>query len=303
MGACRRWSIAVLVAVVACRCAVAEGSPASSLGVFEKNAARKFNAVISDTANSPVGVTICRRLRSCAVTGLKCFRETGAHGAITYEVIEDRPGELFVSEIATRPAIRRQGRLNSRRRAQAPGFASRKRARCATVNLSFVARYIFGHAGSDRRLSARPRKKLGRTGRATGLDRMFTARAVGAATGAAAAARFYRHRGWGRRDQNLGEQAWRLAFFRRDRTRSIASLAAKAGFKISSPAARLGDVGGAVWPTARGPFVRLRRRTVLAATINHAKPFDPVALHARALTSIAPTLYTGPRPHRPAPLA
>ena len=156
-------SIAVLVAVVAVIGALLPKAHRASRWVVLKKTPREVYAVISDTANAPGWRHDLQKVEVLPpVHGLKCFRETGAHGAITYEVIEDRPGELFVSKIADEN-LPFGGQWTFEFASAGAGTRLRltEEGEVRNVIFRFVARYIFGHAASIEGYLRNLGKKLG----------------------------------------------------------------------------------------------------------------------------------------------
>jgi Polyketide cyclase / dehydrase and lipid transport len=156
-------SIAVLVAVVAVIGALLPKAHRASRWVVLKKTPREVYAVISDTANAPGWRHDLQKVEDLPpVHGLKCFRETGAHGVITYVVLEDRPGELFVSKIADEN-LPFGGQWTFEFAPAGAGTRLRltEEGEVRNVIFRFVARHIFGHAASIEGYLRDLGKKLG----------------------------------------------------------------------------------------------------------------------------------------------
>ena len=77
-----------------------------------------------------------------------CYRETTNHGAITYRVLEDRPGEKLVTEIADKNLPFGGTWTFEFAETGANGSGSvriTERGEVKNVIFRFVARFVFGH--------------------------------------------------------------------------------------------------------------------------------------------------------------
>lgn len=156
-------SLALLVVVVAVVGALLPKAHRASRWVVLKKSPREVYAVISDSANAPAWRRGLQKVETLPPeNGLKRFRETSAHGAITYVVLEDRPGERFVSKIADEN-LPFGGQWTFEFAPDGAGTKLRitEDGEVRNVIFRFMARYAFGYASSIEGYLRDLGKKLG----------------------------------------------------------------------------------------------------------------------------------------------
>ena len=142
--------IAVVVVLVAVAAIIGSRLPASheALRSVVVNASPSaVYAVLTDVANAASWRRELQRVDVLGVTdGHLRFREHGAHGAVTYEVVKEEPARLLVTEIVDRDL----GYSGSWTYTLAPeGNATRltitERGVVSNIFFRFMSRYVFGH--------------------------------------------------------------------------------------------------------------------------------------------------------------